>query len=130
VTLVTREAFLAPYVPPIEEVPCPEYGPGAAVAVQGMTVRERSAFEQTFLSKKSGERVDSRVQEFRERLLVACCKDASGAPMFTLADVRQIGSLNPSVVERLVAASRRLSGMADEDTTEEDVKNSDQTQGE
>jgi hypothetical protein len=116
--------FLAPYVPPLEEIPCPEFGAEAAVAVQGMTVRERSAFEQQFLSKKTGERVDSRVQEFRERMLVACCRDASGAPLFTLADVRQIGQSNPAIVERLVSAARRLSGMTDEDTVEDDAKNS------
>ena len=129
-SLLTREQFLAPYVPPTEEVPCPEFGEGAAVAVRGMTVRERSTFEKQFLSKK-GERVDGRVQEFRERLLVACCRDASGAMLFTLPDVRMIGEQNPAVVERIVGAARRLSGMTEDDEPKEDaVKNSDTTQGE
>lgn len=117
-------------MPPTEEVPCPEFGEGAAIAVRGMTVRERSAFERQFMSKK-GERVDSRVQEFRERLLVSCCRDPAGAPMFTQADVRLLGESNPSIVERIVSAARRLSGMTDEDEPQEDaVKNSEPTQGE
>lgn len=128
-SLLTREQFLTPYVPPTEEVPCPEFGEGAAIAVRGMTVRERSAFEKQFLSKK-GDRVDGRVQEFRERLLVACCRDANGAMLFTLPDVRQIGEQNPAVVERIVGAARRLSGMTEDDEPKEDaVKNSDTTQG-
>lgn len=123
-SLVSREAFLAPYVPPVEEVPCPEFGADAAVAVQGMTVRERSAFEHQFLSKKTGERVETRVAEFRERLLVACCRNEAGQPLFTLADVKQLGQSNPAITERLVAAARRLSGMTEEDTVEDDTKNS------
>lgn len=124
-SLVSREMFLAPYVPPTEHVPCPEFGADAAVAVQGMTVRERSAFEQQFMSKKTGERVDTRVAEFRERLLVACCRSESGQPLFTLADIRQLGQSNPKIVERLVAKARELSGMEDDDSTvEDDAKNS------
>jgi hypothetical protein len=127
--LISRDVFLKPYVPPVEEVLCPEFGPDAAVAVQGMTVRERSAFESQFLNKKSGERMDSKVQEYRERTIVACCRDASGAPLFTLADVRQLGLANPTVVDRLVTVARRLSGMTSDESMEDAEKNSEPTPG-
>lgn len=130
-SLLTREQFLAPWVPPTEEVPCPEFGEGAAIAVKGMTVRERSSFERQFMNKK-GDRVESRVQEFRERLLVSCCRDAGGGVLFTMTDVRQLGEQNPAVVERIVSAARRLSGMTEDDEPSEDdaAKNSEPTQGE
>lgn len=125
--LVSKATFLATHAPDEEQVPLPELGDGAAILVRGLTVRERSEFERQFLSKK-GDRLDNRVKELRERLLIACCRNADGSMMFTVDDLKAIGNMSASIVERIVNVAQRLSGMSATDV-DEIAKNSEQTQG-
>ena len=97
-----------------EDVPMPEFGEGAVIPVWAMTARERTAFERQFATS-NGKTVDARLQEFRERLLVASCRTDDGQPMFTLEDVAAIGSKDAAIVERLVNAAQRLSGFTQQD---------------
>jgi hypothetical protein len=97
-----------------EDVPMPEFGDGAVIPVWAMTARERTTFERQFATS-NGKTVDARLQEFRERLLVASCRTDDGQPMFTLEDVAAIGSKDAAIVERLVNAAQRLSGFTQQD---------------
>ena len=97
-----------------EDVPMPEFGEGAVIPVWAMTARERTAFERQF-ANANGKTVDARVQEFRERLLVACCRNDDGSPMFTADDVQALGGKDAAVIERLVNAAQRLSGFTQQD---------------
>jgi len=97
-----------------EDVPMPEFGEGAVIPVWAMTARERTTFERQFATS-NGKTVDARLQEFRERLLVASCRTDDGQPMFTLEDVAAIGSKDAAIVERLVNAAQRLSGFTQQD---------------
>jgi hypothetical protein len=109
-----------------EDVSLPEFGEGAVIPVWGMTARERSVFEKSFVGK-SGQTIDGRVQEFRERLVVACCRNDDGSQIFTAEDVSALGAKNADIVERIVNVCQRLSGMTKEDV-EETAKNSGPTQ--
>jgi len=111
---VTREAFLAPAAVPTERVPLPEFGDGAYVTVHGMTARARSQFEQQFQTS-GGKQSPKRLREVRQRLLVACCKDDEGKPLFTADDIDAIGEQSSAVVERIVNVAMRLCGMKDDD---------------
>ena len=116
--VIGREAFLNGLSDtPKEDVPVPELGDGCVVPVWGMTAGERTRFERGFTSK-SGATIDARIQEFRERLVVACCRGDDGAPIFTIDDVAAIGSKRADVLERIVNAAQRLSGMSKADIEE------------
>ena len=113
--VIDRGAFLAGLSDrPKEDVPIPELQAGAVIPVWGMTARERTAFEKTFAGK-NGQTIDARVQEFRERLVVACCKDDNGQAIFLPEDVQAIGQKRADVLERIVNVEQRLSGFTRED---------------
>ena len=125
--VVTREAFLAGLrTAPREDVPLPELGNGMVIPVWGMSALERTRYEKSF-SGKSGKTIDARIEQFRQRLVVACCRSDDGAPLFTEADVIELGKHRADVLERIVNVCQRLSGMTREDI-EDTVKNSGETQ--
>ena len=116
--VIGREAFLNGLADtPKEDVSVPELGDGCVVPVWGMTAGERTRFERTFTSK-SGATIDARIQEFRERLVVACCRSDDGTPIFTVDDVAAIGGKRADVLERIVNAAQRLCGMSNADIAE------------
>jgi len=112
--VISREAFLAPAAVPAERVPLPEFGEDSYVNVHGMTAKARSQFEQQFQTK-GGKQSARRLQEVRQRLLVACCKDDDGQPIFTVEDIEAIGGQSSAVVERIVNVAMRLCGMKEDD---------------
>jgi hypothetical protein len=112
--IVSREVFLKKAEVQKEDVPLPEMGNGSVMPVWGMTVRERSGFEKQF-SGKNGKPLEARQRELRERLVIQCCRDDSGLPVFQPSDVESLGNLPAAVMERLVNAAMRLSGMGDTD---------------
>lgn len=115
--VVDRAAFLALDDRAREDVPVPELGTGAVMPVWGMTARERTAFERQFANKQ-GQTIEARMSEFRERLVLACCKTDDGQPIFLAEDVAALGRKRADVVERLVNAAQRLSGFTKEDIQE------------
>lgn len=123
-SFLTKDEFLKAATVPQEEVCFPELG-GKKVLVRGMTARERTEFENSFRTKK-GTPIESRKQEIRERLVVACCRDAHGKPLFTTDDVQALGRVRVDLVERVVNVAQRLCGMTDADV-EEMAKNSEPT---
>lgn len=125
--VVSREQFLSGGKQrPREDVPLPELGNGTVIPVWGMTAGERTKYEKSF-SGKSGKTIDARIEQFRQRLVVACCRDDDGTPIFTEADVAELGQYRADVFERIVNVCQRLSGMTNEDI-ETTVKNCEETQ--
>lgn len=124
-TYATRDMLLKPVERPSEIVELPELGEGVSVIVTGMTARERSEFDQQFVSRK-GEPMKKRIAEGRERIVVACCRDEEGNRLLTHEDVSQLGKQSCSVIERIVNVAQRLSGMT-KDELENAVKNSEET---
>jgi hypothetical protein len=117
-TVIDRAAFINGLQDrPREDVPLPELGEGAVVPVWGMTAGERTRFERSF-TNKAGATVDARIQEFRERLVVACCRDDSGQPIFTSEDIATLATKRADVLERIVNVAQRLSGMSKTDIEE------------
>jgi propanediol dehydratase large subunit len=124
--VIDRTAFLSQVTDvPKEDVALPEFGNGTVIPVWGMTALERSRFEKSFAPK--GKTLDERIVEFRQRLVVACCKNDDGVQIFTSDDIVALGNKSAKVLERIVNAAQRLSGMTNEDI-EATVKNSETTQ--
>ena len=121
-TVIDRNSFFAnAQSVPREDVPLPEFGEGVVIPVWGMTARERTNFEKSF-TNKTGKTIEERIREFRERLVMTCCRDDAGSVLFTQDDLSAIGSKRADVLERIVNAAQRLSGMTKEDI-EDTVKN-------
>ena len=126
-TYATRDMLLKPVERPSEVVELPELGEGVSVCVAGMTAKERSDFDTQFTSRK-GEPMLKRVAEGRERLVVACCRNEDGSKLFTTDDVVQLGKQSVVIIERIVKAAQRVSGIG-EDDLEATAKNLEGTQG-
>jgi len=124
VTYATRDMLLKPIERPREVVELPELGEGVSVIVVGMTAKERSDFDNQFVSRK-GDPMKKRIAEGRERIVVACCRDEEGKRLFTQDDVVQLGKQSGIVIERIVNAAQRTSGMTKDDL-EDSVKNSEE----
>lgn len=121
-TVATRDQFLKPAPIPKEDVPTPWLGKGVVVPVWGMTVSQRSYFERSLPEGAI------RTQELRERLVVACCRDDEGKPLFQQEDVKAISATSAARIEPLVDAAMRLCGMTNQDV-EDIAKNSEGTTG-
>ena len=98
---------------------------GGSVYVRGMTARERSRFETQF-QLSSGKSSKKRMQEIRERLVVACVCDANGELLLTEADIEAVGKQPAPVIERIVEAAQAVCGMSNRDV-EDIAKNSEET---
>lgn len=125
--VVSREQFLNGLKQiPREDVPLPELGNGTVIPVWGMSALDRTRYEKSF-SGKSGKTIDARIEQFRQRLVVACCRNDDGTPIFTESDVAELGRHRADVFERIVNVCQRLSGMTNADI-EDTVKNFEETQ--
>lgn len=124
-TVIDRAAFLKPAGRRKVDVALPELGNGSVVPVWGMTAREWTVFQ----SEQQGAngKPNAKAKQVRERLVVACCRDDAGAPLFTAADLPAIGDMPAGVVERIVNAALEVSGITSSDV-ESLAKNSEETQ--
>jgi|AntAceMinimDraft_11_1070367.scaffolds.fasta_scaffold16950_6 hypothetical protein len=123
-SVITREQFLTKAPVTIQVVAAPELG--GIVYVKGMTARERSAFEKQFQTS-SGKSNKRKLQEIRERLVVACLCDEGGTLILREEDVGVVGSQPITVVERIVSAAQGVCGMSDKDV-DALVGNSEETE--
>lgn len=123
--VVTAEEFLT--APALdrqkEDVPVPELGNGSVIPVWGMTPRERTEFEDKYSRSSKAAKAKAKIQ-IRERYVVECCRNDDGSRIFTADQIEKLGQRSGVVVERLVNAALRLSGVTDSDL-EELTKNSD-----
>lgn len=111
--VVNRELFLTPKSRTVVDVPLPELGNGTVVPVVGMSAKEWTAFQAEQTGKDG--KPNAKAKRVRERLVVACCRDDNGGPIFTADDVEAIGAVSAGVIERIVNAALQASGITDAD---------------
>tara|TARA_B100000519_G_scaffold129294_1_gene111643 strand:+ start:8568 stop:8948 length:381 start_codon:yes stop_codon:yes gene_type:complete len=116
-----KAAFLTPVPVDLVEFKIPELG--GSIWIKGMTVTERSRFERQFRTRK-GDTNERKMNEIRQRMLVACVCNADGQQLLTEADIEAIGKQRADIVERLVNAAQIACGMSTDDM-EDIVKNSE-----
>lgn len=97
----------------LEEVTIPDMG--GSVWIRTVSAGERDRFEERHLVLKH--------QDYRARIVVLCCCDADGKPLFTEADVAAISELPSNVLDPIVEAASRINGVGSE-AREEHRKNS------
>jgi hypothetical protein len=123
--VISREQFLAETKTTPKDVPMPEFGPNAVIPVWPLSAKEWTQFQSEQLGKDG--KPNAKAKLVRERLVVRCCRDDYGVPLFTEEDIAAIGAKNCGIVERLVNAALQVSGITSQDV-EELAKNSDATQ--
>lgn len=116
-----KSAFLKPVPVDLVEFEIPELG--GSVFIRGMTVVERSKFERQFRTRK-GDTNERKMNEIRQRMLIACVCNSDGQQLLNEADVEAIGKQRADIVERLVNAAQIACGMSTDDM-EDLVKNSE-----
>ena len=116
-----KTAFLTPVPVDLVEFKIPELG--GSVWIKGMTVTERSRFERQFRNRK-GDTNERKMNEIRQRMLVACVCNADGQQLLTETDIEAIGKHRADSVERLVNAAQIACGMSTDDM-EDLAKNSE-----
>ena len=99
----------------IEQVPVPEWSPGATVCVRGLKGWERDQFD-TFAQEAQAKKDYT---HSRARLVSASLCDESGASLdFTEADMLALSNKSALPLGRLYSACLRLSGFSTEDVKE------------
>lgn len=116
-----KTAFLKPVPVDLVEFEIPELG--GSVFIRGMTVVERSKFERQFRTRK-GDTNERKMNEIRQRMLIACVCNSDGQQLLNEADVEAIGKQRADIVERLVNAAQIACGMSTDDMADL-VKNSE-----
>lgn len=109
--MLNRDQILAAGDLPVEVVSVPEWG--GDVGVRMMTGAERDRFEQAMAAAKGRS-----VENVRAGLVVVCCCDASGARLFTDADVAALGGKSAAALSRVFDAALKLNRLSDGDVQE------------
>ena len=120
--MLSRESILGHDDLKREELPIPEWG--GSVFVRTLTASERDQFEDRVLADKKTTKRD-----IRALLAVASVCDEQGKPLFTPADVPQLGRKSAAALDRIFDVAMRLSRIGKQDV-EELEKNSSGTPSE
>lgn len=113
--LLSRTAILTAQDLTYEDVHVPEWG--GMVRVKGLTGAERDAFEVKSLTGK-GKNREVNIRNLRARLVQMSVIDENGDLLFREEDVLTLGSKSAAALDRVFAASQKLSRLTDEDVDE------------
>ena len=111
--LLTREAILKASDLKTQDVNVPEWG--GSVRVSCMTGAARDAWEQSLV--KGGK---ATLENVRANLVAATVVGEDGKPLFTSADVAELGSKSAAALDRVCKAAQKLNRLTDSDL--EDAK--------
>lgn len=81
-----------------------------SVIVREMRGEERDAWEQTLISKKTGNRI-ANVDNLRASLLVRCLVNEANEPLFKLSDIKALGQKSAGVLSDLFDVAAKLNGI-------------------
>ena len=111
--LLTREAILSASDLKVEVVEVKEWG--GSVRVATMTGSARDAWEQSLV--KGGK---ATLENVRANLVAATVVDEEDIPLFTAADVAELGRKSAAALDRVCKVAQKLNRLTDSDL--EDAK--------
>lgn len=114
--LLTRETILAKQSLVTEVVNVPQWG--GHVRVRELTGAERDHYEAALVRMQKGGKHDLTMDNARARLVSLAVIDASGARIFTSADVERLGNLSAAALSEVFDVAARLSKITAEDLEE------------
>ena len=115
VNMLTREQILDAQDLQTEVVEVPEWG--GAVKVQGMTGRDRDAFEAEIIERK-GKDFNVNMQNIRAKLVSLSLVNGDGQRVFTDKDVAALGKKSAVALDRIFTVAQELSGISKADVEE------------
>jgi len=118
--MTLREQFFSMGEVPVEQVRLAV----GTIYVRGMTAKERSEYDAQF-RLASGKPNRRKQLMARALMVVQHCEDEDGNKLFTESDLATIEAMPAAVIEPIVDAACRVSGMTAEDV-DEAAKNSDE----
>ena len=104
-TLLNRQSILEVADLVTEDVHVPEWG--GHVRVKAMSGLDRGAWAKTC----EGEDGTFDVKRYPASLVVACCVDDQGAPLFTAADLPALMAKHGGAIARVQQVAERLNGL-------------------
>ena len=112
--VVSRDLFgQLPSAQQAVDFPLPELGDGVVIPIWPMTAKEWTQF-QIDGALKDG-KPTAKTKTARERMVIHCCRNDDGTPIFTTADIELIGSRVAGIVERIVNKCQEVSKLTDAD---------------
>jgi hypothetical protein len=87
------------------------------VRIRALTTGERARYEAS-LRSADGNIHPERFKQFRERILVACCVNEEGKPLFTVEDIPALQEVPSAVTAKIHTAAWKLSGFTADDVAE------------
>lgn len=117
--ILTKAQILAAPDLVTELVPVPEWG--GEVLVRSLTGTARDQYEADFLlidTSRGKPSYDMDLENARARLVALSVVDESGTLIFSDDDVIELGKKSASALDRVYAASKRISGLSDDDVEE------------
>lgn len=115
VNILTREQILEAQDLQTEVVEVPEWG--GSVKVQGMTGRERDAFEAEILEQR-GKKFSVNLLNVRAKLVAVSLVNGDGSRIFADRDIAALGKKSAAALDRVYSVAQELSGISDEDAEE------------
>lgn len=101
----------------IEELVVPEWG-GGKIRLKMLSAKERDDFESSMVKVTRGGRQQLNNENFRARLVQLAAVNEDGSPMFTKHDVKTLGNLPASGLQRVFNKINEMSAMTEEDLKE------------
>ncbi len=123
--LLTADEILGMDDIPVEDVVVPQWK-NRTVKIRGLSAAAKNAY-QASLVEITGTSRKVKLEHSTAKLLQKCIVNAQLQPIFTEAQILQLGTKSAKVLERLAQIANRLSGM-DEGENDELLKNSDAAQ--
>lgn len=98
----------------IEVLDVPEWG--GKIRLKHLSAKERDDFESSMVKMGKNGRQQMNNENFRARLVqLAAVKDELGAPMFTRHDIKTLGSLPASGLQRVFNKINEMSAFSEDD---------------
>lgn len=101
----------------IEELVVPEWG-GGKIRLKHLSAKERDDFESSMVKVTRGGRQQLNNENFRARLVQLAAVKEDGSPMFTKHDIKTLGSLPASGLQRIFNKINEMSAFSEEDLKE------------
>jgi hypothetical protein len=101
----------------IEELTVPEWG-GGKIRLKHLSAKERDEFESSMVKVTRGGRQQLNNENFRARLVQLAAVKEDGSPMFTRHDIKTLGGLPASGLQRVFNKINEMSAFSEEDLKE------------
>lgn len=101
----------------IEELVVHEWG-GGKIRLKHLSAKERDEFEASMVKVTRGGRQQMNNENFRARLVQLAAVNEDGSPLFTKHDIKTLGNLPASGLQRVFNKINEMSAFSDEDLKE------------